>query len=124
MAYDAPTTTEFKARFPEYKSVSNTRITMFLTEAAGFVDESWQEADYKPAIMFRAAHELSIEGADGEGGEGELGPVTSEKLGDASTTYASKTDGYSGSDKELASTRYGRRFLELLMRNHRTIGII
>lgn len=125
MAYTLPTVQSVRDRFPEFtvEKVGDSRVQMFLDEAARYVDQSWLEADYAPAIRFLAAHMMAQEGVLAPAGTipGAIasGPITAFSLGDASVTYASPQGGGSGGEfrSGLQLTAYGRRFLVLLNNN-------
>jgi hypothetical protein len=97
MAYEVPTATEFKTRN---------------------VDTTWFEGDYKPAIMYLAAHQMTIEGVLNPTIVGQSGNITSETLGDASTTYAQPVASKSVTATDYDQTSYGRSYLRLLGLNH------
>lgn len=115
MAHVAPTPAEFKARHTAFAALSDPVIQAILTEANRSVDTTWTEGDYKNAIMYLAAHILTTEGALDSTVIGKPGLISSESLGDASTSYAvAKSSRYEG---ELGSTIYGRRYLDLMRVN-------
>lgn len=124
MAYEAPTAAEIKTRFPIFADVSDPLIEAMIVEANRHVDRSWLEGDYKTAIQYLTAHMLLSEGLVTTGvTAGSFVPggfIKSESLGDASRTYANigEGSGSSGSDAELATTVYGRRFMALRRANH------
>lgn len=119
MAYVAPTPAEMKTRFPEFAAVSDGRVQAFIDEASRFADDSWIEADRKIAVQFLTAHMMTSEGllnpAGAPAAGAVSGPITSEKMGDASTSYGSRSaaGGYKGADADIASTPYGIRFLAI-----------
>lgn len=120
MAYTDPTAADIKTRFPAYASVSDPTIEAFIVEAKRLVDDTWLEADYAPAIMYVVAHYLATEDVLGGGaGATSPGPVKSESLGDASTTYDTRggSTTMSVEDSEFANTVYGTRFLNIRRRN-------
>lgn len=124
MSYVAPTTAELKARFPEFVDIDNAIVTANIVEANRWVDESWFENDYQPAIMFLAAHYMIAAGLlfDSDAGGGASGPIKSESLGDASISYADRFSGSSGSDEiELMTTSHGARFVAIRRANHPAI---
>ena len=125
MAYTAPDAAAIKARFPEFDDVLDARIDFVIEEAMRFVDETWFEADYAPALRFLTAHMLVQEGALAASGgpSATVGPLTSQTLGDASESYGAKSSvvDLKGLDAELALTAYGQRFLEL--RNSNVPGV-
>lgn len=117
MPYEKPTAAQLKARHPAFSELADPYIDAVIADANRFVDETWCEPDYQPAIMFLAAHMLVCEGALG-GDVDTPGPVVSDKLGDAAVTYANAVDS-SKSVSDYSSTAYGRRYLELLRVNQR-----
>jgi hypothetical protein len=109
MAITAPTVEEFKARFPKLANSSN--IQDNITEAARMVDESWNEEDVKPAILFLAAHYVVSE----TGAADRPANITSESINTSGVSFG-YGDG-AGSASSLKSTEYGRRYLTLLRLN-------
>ena len=117
MAYVAPDPTELKERYPAFASVATETIQYWLDDAQRIVTTSWIEADYAPAIMALAAHEMARLGLNGASGSvGGLQGVTSFKSGTFSANFsdeavkASVKGGY-------ASTSYGQEFVTYLRRN-------
>src|SRR5688572_22186440 len=106
MAHVAPTPQEFVARYPVFSAVSALTIQAVITEANRQVGTNWTEGDYKPAIMALTAHMLTTEGHLDSNIIGKPGLITSESLGDASTSYA--TPGSSQSSSDYNGTPYGR----------------
>lgn len=116
MPYTTPTAAEFKTRFPVFVSEGDDRIDAFLVEAQRSVDDSWLEDDYQPATMYLAAHLLLTENQAAGAAVGTSGVVKSESFGgEISKTYVT------GSEEDALGLRgsvYGRRYLELLKKNH------
>jgi hypothetical protein len=114
MPYSLPTPLQVTERFaPRFDALPLTRVGYAIEEAARFVDNTWFEGDYQPAIMHLAAHILVSEGALG----GEIntsGPLQSKKLGDASKTWGSFA---TMSASEFSGTSFGRRFLAIQKAN-------
>lgn len=115
MPYTLPTANELQTRYPAFATTADGTIDLAITDAARFVDETWLEDDYQPAIMALAAHNLTMEGALG-GSVQNGGAITSEKLGDASTSYGNAIDA-SKSVSDWGQTTFGRAFLRLLRVN-------
>jgi hypothetical protein len=115
VAHVAPKPDEIKARFPEFASVADARIALALIDAGVWVDTSWTEASYGPAMRYLTAHILLTEGALNDGAAAVDGVLVSESLGDATRTWRSRAEqlGISGLDAELAGTTYGQRFLAI-----------
>lgn len=120
MPYTVPTTEQFLARFPVFNSRDEDQIAAILVEASGFVDATWEEKDYQPAIMYMAAHLLTTDSSQegDDAGSGGDGVVASESFGGMSVSYVRPT-GTSGNSftNEWATTSYGRRYLALLKMN-------
>lgn len=120
MPYTLPTADQFATRFPIFEDADSELVDLLIAEAAGFVDQSWQEADYQPAIMYLTAHLLatdsSQEGDDvGAGGDGI---IASESFGGMSVSYVRANAGNASAfNSEYATTSYGRRYLKLLKLN-------
>lgn len=134
MAITPPSAGDFKARYPEFAQVSDTLIDLVLADAAGFVAETWRQADRIPAIMALAAHMLAMEGepqrsTGGSGGAGAVsGPVQSAKVGDVSVTFKGWNVGAGGSSGPISDsyvqTAYGQRFLTYLRRNFPAVVVV
>jgi hypothetical protein len=118
MAYEAPAPADLIARYPAFTAVADETIQYWLTDAERFVDESWIEGDYAPALMARAAHEMALAGLGSEAEATADLPagVTSFKSGSLSVQFSegAAADRAAGS---LASTRYGSEFVILRRRN-------
>jgi hypothetical protein len=107
--YTLPTTAEFFERFPEFEAmgVEEPAVAAALLDAARRVDTTWTAGDYPTAILYLAAHFVSVN-ADAVGG----GLINSESFGPISVSYAraASPDGLTGS-------AYGQRFFELVSLN-------
>ncbi len=95
MAYVQPTTTDFLARYPEFSSVSPSKLSLVLQESIDDVSDSWIESDRRRAQMLLTAHMLTIEGHLGSSGAfgSAGGPVKSYKEGDVEVEFATTQDG-------------------------------
>ena len=132
MAYDLPAPGELKTKLPAFASVPDPTIQDAIDEAKASVDQSWIEADYKPAIIYLAAHLMTLNGvliaSSGLGdGSGLIasGAVSEMKVGDVQVKLGSATSGAGGgSSSGLASTPYGRRYLDLLRRNQPAVALV
>ena len=114
MAYTVPSASDLKTRYPAFTSVSDPTIVYWITDAQRFVDTTWREADYAPALMARAAHEMALGGL-GTGGSIPEG-VTRFKSGsfEASVSESAVQAIVKGG---LDATRYGREFKAIMRRN-------
>lgn len=103
----AVTATSLKDRFAVFDPLSDAVVEAAITEAELFVNETAWGDKYDTGVLYRAAHILELDSA---GATAAPGPVSSEKLLSYSVSY----DGTSmdAADSNLASTAYGRRFIE------------
>jgi len=132
MPYTLPTLDQFRTKFPTFADVGNGTIQDAIEEASASVDTSWIEADYQPAILYLAAHLMTVNGAlwsslgAGVGGIVGAGLVSEAKLGDAQVKLGSagSSAGGGSSGSDLASTPYGLQYLRLLRRNHPAVALV
>lgn len=126
MAYAKPAPADLRRRYPAFANVSDDDIQFWLTDAERFVDESWMEQDYAPALEAVAAHNmlrvnvtgLSFSKIAGLAAKG----ITQFKSGSFSAQLSDEavakiTDG------GWASTPYGDDYLALLRRNKTGMGV-
>lgn len=123
MAYEPPTYQEFITRFPIFAGdqYSQPVVEAILVEASRGADNSWLEPDYKPAVMYLAAHLLandnSGEGEDVTFGASQSTNISGESFGGMSISYASPAAGGANASATYGNTEYGRRYLRLLRLN-------
>lgn len=116
MPYTTPTATQLKARFPAFSGVADPVVTAAISEAANRVDQSWDETDYQLAIMLYAAHVMTTDGL-GASDDTLFAGLRSVTIGPLSFSSV-PLDQQSSASGGLKATSFGRRFLELLRRNH------
>jgi hypothetical protein len=137
MPYVEPNATNLLARYPEFSNIDDPRITVLIGEALREVDDSWIEADRAPAVLALTAHLLASDPNRTSSGNGSVtvegvtyetaGAISSVQVGDNKVTFGSgRASGSSstGSADDLASTVYGRRFLQLMRRSHPPIVVV
>ena len=133
MPYTVPTVSQFRTKFPTFAGVADATVQDAIDEASASVDLSWIEADYQPAILYLAAHILTITGAHFDalgtgaiGGVIAAGQVSEAKVGDAMVKLggASGSGGSGNAASGLSSTPYGQRYLDLLRRNQPAIALV
>jgi hypothetical protein len=113
--YTVPSVAAFVTRYPRFANVPIEVIQDALAEASDRVDTTWREADYGRAIMFYAAHVLTLDG-QGTGTEAQL---AGEGLGDfqrikSGSLDVSRFDRAKGeASSTLSATSFGKRFAEL-----------
>jgi hypothetical protein len=121
VAYQIPTPTTFKARYPEFAVVSDTLVGLVLNEAIAQVGETWLERDRARAQMLLAAHNLTIEGEPERSKTGHAsagtGNVKRIKVGDVETEFASRSSSSGGSIGPHGETSYGQQFAALMRMN-------
>lgn len=115
MSYDVPTVADFRARFPEIDA-TDAVIQTAIDDAADMVDTTWLEKDFQKAILFLAAHYVTIGAAEVAGTIGDEQTIASESFGPISVSYQ-KTEGGASDGSSFGTTGYGRRYLELLKLN-------
>lgn len=130
MAYVPPTPSQIKTRYSEFSSVSDVLIGLMISEAGGYVSQSWVERDYQPAIMLLVCHWLTVEGelgrSNGGGGAAGLGAIKRRRVGDVETEFAGfgSSSGGGANASEYGSTVYGLRFLELMRLNFPAVAVV
>lgn len=126
MAYDKPTPADLKMRYPAFANVDDMTVQFWLTDAERFVDESWMELDYAPALEAVAAHNMLRVNVAG---------LTVSKIAGLAakgiTQFKSGSFSAQLSDEVVAkivaggweSTPYGDDYLVLLRRNKSGMGV-
>ena len=131
MAYDPPTVEQFRTRYPVFANVPDATIQAALDEAAGWVDQTWTEADFPVARMLYAAHVLTLEG-QGNNSESKFAGLaaiglTSVKSGEL-TVSLSKPSVSQDTKNRLTGffqgTTFGQRFLGLMKVNHPAVVVL
>jgi hypothetical protein len=137
---DTPTADNLKARYPEFASVADARVTLFLVEASSRVDSTWREADQAPAIIALACHEMSLEGepAASISGSATGGAslangrfLKSRSVGDVSNEWSESAASAAAASKSATasqagyrSTPYGAKYLKLLSLNRPGMAVV
>jgi hypothetical protein len=126
MAYVEPTPADLKHRDAAFSNVSDDDIAYWLTDAHRYVDQSWFEQDYGPALIAHAAYEMSTRKVNGFSGGDVAGfaaaGVSEFKSGQFQARFSDKAievasrGGYEAND-------YGREYLDLLRRNKGGLGV-
>ncbi len=110
------TVDDFRARFPEFSDdtlYSDTRIQMFIDEAAMCIDQNRYGTFYNAANCYLAAHLLYLGSVTSNGGAGNVGPVASKTAGGVSVTRAVNSMDLSESDAFYTQTQYGLSFINI-----------
>jgi hypothetical protein len=120
MAYDAPTPDDLIRRYPAFAAVDPDTIQYWLTDAQRYVDQSWLEDDYAPALIAMAAHNMATNRIAGIAGSNEAAMVAA---GVADFRSASVQLRFSDEAIKVAvaggyaSTPYGLEYSMLLQKN-------
>jgi len=103
------TPTNFKVRFPEFNSVDDDRIQLFIDDATATVNANCPNSDLM--ITYLTAHLLTVGTQSTDGDASTIKGVASESVGDVSVSYG----GASGDNPNdnFYSTNYGQRYLDL-----------
>ena len=142
MPYTIPTIADFRARFPEFATTADPAITAAILNASDFVDQSWSENDYQPAILYLAAHLVVLQRdaaqAASDTGGVNVGDDTvyvssvsmegrsisySQRSGSAASTRKSTTV-ITGATEFLRQTFYGRMYEKLMRRNIIAVEVV
>lgn len=118
MAYTAPTVADLVTRYPVFAAVPISTVEIYLSDAAAGADETWQEADYVPAICALAAHNMALVGlaAQTEAEKYSAQGIRSVRSGSFSVDISDSVVARNSAGG-LQSTLYGRLYLTLLKRN-------
>ncbi|MCK5603145.1 DUF4054 domain-containing protein [Candidatus Pacearchaeota archaeon] len=110
------TPSTFKVRFPEFDSVDDARIQLFLDDAELILNSAYWGDKLDLGTSYYTAHALaSAPGAEGGSSAGTTGPVSARAVDGASVTYGSSAP-VAGSQGEAyyLSTSYGQKYLALV----------
>jgi hypothetical protein len=108
------TPSEFKARFPAFDAVDDTRIQMFLDISAKYMDESRWDDLYSEGLGLLTAHKITMSDRQNTGAAGaSADDTTSEKAGDVSFTRDAGLLAKQAENPHMATT-YGQEYLFLV----------
>lgn len=117
MSFVIPDASDIKARFPAMANADDGLLDLMIAEATpGYVDESWEEADFPIAIQYLVAHWWTTNGGNSGGGAAQ-GVIASESFGGMSRSFFQHGGTLSIAEADLASTSYGRQYLLIRKRN-------
>jgi hypothetical protein len=143
-----PTVEEFRKAFPQFGSATDEQVQWAIDTGMTWVDDWWFWPDMKMAVMYAAAHYLTLNdrasgGAiSGGGGTGGGGSVTDPDVGliwvksvrfrDRSVTYdrvgtessEASAGPSSGATDFWKATPYGQMYLSFLRRNAPHVAVI
>ncbi len=109
----------FKIRFPEFDTVDNARVDLFIGDSVIMLNETYWGDKYDLGLYYLTAHYLSLSIKSGAGSPfSGSGPIASRSVDGTSVAYA-----VAASDDEwknyLLRTTYGQRYLALV----KTLGV-
>ncbi|QQP86939.1 DUF4054 domain-containing protein [Entomomonas asaccharolytica] len=106
---------DFRARYPEFDSISDGRINVFIEDAQLQVSAKIWGKLYQQGVLALAAHLLKSNpnaNGSGSGGNGSPFPVSNKSAGSLSIGYAVPTVS-DNDDSSYMLTIYGQRYLQL-----------
>lgn len=111
--------TTFRTYFPEFDTVIDGRVQLYLDQAVAYLDAATWGDCYEMAALYWAAHKLCrseqrVMQGTGAAASG-AGPMTSASVDGVSVGYAAPAfaTGTNVSDVEYATTPYGQEYLSL-----------
>jgi len=105
--------TAFKARFPEFATIDNARIQVFIDDALLVLNEVTWGSIYSLAVCYLSAHYLALGEESSSNGGGTVGNVSSKGVDGVTISYNSVN--LSNVDQAyFLSTQYGQKFYSLI----------
>lgn len=101
-----------KARFPEFATVDDSKIQIFIDDAILILNETFWGTKYDLGVSYLAAHFLSLALSSEAGAASAIGAVSSRAVDGVSISYSTMTPENHG-DAYYSSTMYGQRYLAL-----------
>lgn len=112
------TPAEFKAAKPQFAAVADPTVQVYLDLAGLWVDESWPERLYQPAVIGAACHLMTLDGLgndpESQGQASGSAQYQSIKSGELTLTRYQKAAGDMSYTDWLGQTKCGAFFLQLL----------
>lgn len=122
MSYVAPSALNMKLRFSEFASVDDFLLEFAIEEARMSVGDNW-EWGQAIAVMYLAAHMLSVSQATGDSNGRE---VVQETIGRLSVTYKSQTGSAISPSiiDDYMRTSYGQKYLAMIKKQFPAVAVI
>ena len=115
----AITPADFKTRFPEFASIADSRVQIFLDDAECELDPNiWDLSGcdlFERGVFYLAAHLLTLNERGQKtpaGSTSGVGMLTMKRAGEVSVSYGGVSN-MTASDSYLSSTIYGQEFMRL-----------
>lgn len=120
MPYVEPSPADLVARYPAFAAVDPATIQYWLTDSLRYVDQSWMEQDYAPALIAHAAYEMAKRGVPGIAAS-----AAASAIGQGLSRWRSGSADLQFSDEAVkialaggyGVSIYGMEYAELLCRN-------
>ena len=110
----AITPASFKARFPEFASVSDARVQVFIDDAELELNETCWGDLYNKGLSYLTAHFLSLGEGSSNGDANPQNVLTSRSVGDVSVGFQAAST-LSTDEAYFGSTVYGQEYWRMLM---------
>lgn len=108
----------FKVRFPEFASVDDARIQLFIDDSVIILNPTYWGNRYDIGICYYTAHLLAVGIKSEAGSSNSTGAISSKSVDGVSISYAMSAP-KNDADSFLNSTQYGQRYLTL----RKTLGV-
>ena len=112
-------TASFKLRFPEFDTILDARIQLFIDDAVIVLNESFWDTKYDLGLSYLTAHYLALSIKSDAGSNAPNAPVANKSVDGVSIGYTNPTFDTS-SEAYYGSTGYGQRYLVL----RSTLGVV
>ncbi len=107
------TPTNFIARFPEFDSIENARIEIFIEDSLLILNEVVWGNLYSLGVCYLTAHYLALSEETLNGGAGSVGNIASQAVDGTSISFNTYSPDNANQSYWL-STQYGQRFYSLM----------
>lgn len=109
----AITPADFKIRFPEFDSVDDSRIQLFIDDSVLILNETYWGTKYDLGLYYLTAHYLTVATRMANGNSDDASSsVTGKAVDGTSVTYGSPVIN-DGSDDFYNASAYGKQYLAL-----------
>lgn len=112
------TPAEFKAAKPQFAAVPDETVQVYLDMAGLWVDSSWPERLYQPAVIAAACHLMTLDGlgtdTESQGQASGAAQYQSIKSGELTLTRFQRSAGGMSYSDWLGQTKCGAFFMQLL----------
>jgi len=102
----------FQARYPEFDTVADARIEVYLADSQLEINESIWSDYYEKGVYALAAHMLHRSLMSESGNAGSSGEVSSKRIGDLQISYNTKS--LDSTESYYNSTVYGQEYYRLM----------